>query len=245
ILIRGVGTMNSNQPLVLVDGIESSMASVNPNDIESISVLKDAASAAIYGSRAANGVILITTKRGKGEATKVSYKTYIGWQKPTSTPNYLYSAKYASLLNEALGNEGLDPRYTQEEIKKFKTGEEPFNYPNTRWLDLLLKGSGFIQNHDLSFSSGSDNTTYRISLGYNKKHGLMKKTESVNYNLLANLDSKLYDWFNVGLNTKLSQRVIINPANPFTRSAGVNQFFRQVNRIPPTVLNKYEDGSWG
>ncbi|SHE64459.1 TonB-linked outer membrane protein, SusC/RagA family [Fodinibius roseus] len=244
ILIRGVGTMNNSSPMVLIDGVEASMDDVNPNDVESVSVLKDAASAAIYGSRAANGVVLITTKRGNRESMNVSYKTHIGWQQATRLPEYVSSAEYGRLLNEANINEGLDPRYTQEEITKFETGSDPYNYPNTQWLDLLLQGSGFTQNHDLSFAGGSDVNRYRVSLGYNEQYGLMEKANSDRYNLRINFDSDVTDWFDLGVNASLTRRETTNPANPFNSGGSVYQFFRQANRIPPIVANKYEDGAW-
>lgn len=244
ILIRGVGTMNNAQPMVIIDGVEASMDDVNPNDVENVSVLKDAASAAIYGSRAANGVVLITTKRGDRESMNVSYKTHVGWQQATRLPEYVSSADYARLLNEANRNDGVDPRYTQEEITKFETGEDPYNYPNTQWLDLLLQGSGFTQNHDLSFSGGSDTNRYRVSIGYNEQYGLVKKANSDRYNLRVNFDSDVTDWFDLGVNASLSRRETTNPANPFNSGGSVFQFFRQANRIPPIVANKYEDGSW-
>jgi len=114
ILIRGIGTMGDSQPMVIIDGMESSMANINPNDIENISVLKDAASSAIYGTRAANVVILITTKRGKTGSPEITYNTYIGQQQATRLPEYLSSDEYAKLLNEGHTNVGQNPRYTDE-----------------------------------------------------------------------------------------------------------------------------------
>jgi TonB-linked SusC/RagA family outer membrane protein len=244
ILIRGVGTMNNAQPMVIVDGVESSMNDVNPQDVESISVLKDASSASIYGSRAANGVILITTKRGEAGTLNVNYNTYIGRDQATRLPDYVSSAEYAELYNEANRNQGLDPRYSQNEIDLFASGEDPYNYPNTPWLDLLLQGSGFTQYHNLSFSGGSEINRYRISMGYNEQKGLLENTNSERYNLRVNFDSQMSDWFDFGLNTALSRRNISNPSNPYDSGGGIFQFFRQANRIPPIVANKYEDGSW-
>lgn len=123
IRIRGVGTLNSSDPYVLIDGIESgSMNSIDPNDIESITVLKDASSAAIYGSKASNGVILITTKRGKTGKPQISYNGYVGIQNPTAMIDLLSSADYATLYNQALTAEGKNPRFDEKEIQKFRDG---------------------------------------------------------------------------------------------------------------------------
>ncbi|SMO72892.1 SusC/RagA family TonB-linked outer membrane protein [Fodinibius sediminis] len=243
ILIRGLGTMNDSQPMVVVDGIESSIDNVNPNDIASISVLKDAASAAIYGTRAANGVILITTKRGREGSPQISYKTYGGWQQPTGTPDFLESADYARLLNEANENEGISPRYTEEEIRLFETGEEPFNYPNVDWYNSLLKSSAFTQDHNLRVSGGNKASTYSISLGYNDQNGLLANTKNERYNMRANLDSQVNDWLDVGLNLSFAENHNTMPTAPYA-GGGIGTFFAQMARIPPTTLDKFEDGTW-
>ncbi|MDF9796343.1 TonB-linked SusC/RagA family outer membrane protein [Catalinimonas alkaloidigena] len=245
ILIRGIGTMGNAQPMVIVDGMESSMANINPNDIQNISVLKDASSAAIYGTRAANGVILITTKRGKAGSPEIIYNTYVGRQQATRLPEYLSSAGYARLLNEGHINAGQNPRYTEEEIRKFETGEDPYNYPNTDWYDLLLQGSGFTQNHNLRFSGGDSTSRYNVSFGYNEQLGLIENTNSERYNVRVNLDSKINNWFDIGLNAGLSRKNIVSPLQGAeAQSGGMTRFFDAVNKIPPTFLNKYEDGQW-
>lgn len=243
IRIRGVGTMNDAAPMVVVDGIVSSMDDLNPNDIESISVLKDASAGAIYGSRAANGVILITTKRGKAGTPKVSYSGYAGWQELTNLPEYLDSYNYALLLNEGLKNEGKPERYSSEEIEKFRTGSDPENYPNTDWIGLLYQGSGFQQSHNLSVSGGAAASRYLLSLGYLDQIGLIKNTNSDRYNVRFNLDSKVSKAFSIGITSSLSQQNINDPAGVATRS-GIGELIRQANRIPPTFLNKFSNGTW-
>ncbi len=147
IRVRGIGTLSNSDAMVVVDGVVSTMNDINPNDIETISVLKDAASASIYGSRGANGVILITTKKGKAGKTIIHYSDYVGQQKANRLPDYLPSWQGASFYNEALQNEGQNPRYTDAEIETFKNGSDPDNYPNTDWLHLFYKGSGLQQSH--------------------------------------------------------------------------------------------------
>ncbi|HLU90930.1 MAG TPA: SusC/RagA family TonB-linked outer membrane protein, partial [Cyclobacteriaceae bacterium] len=152
--IRGLGTFSGagTNPLVIVDGVPGSINAVNPNDIESITVLKDAASAAIYGSRAANGVILIQTKEGRQGKMQVSYETYVGKQEATELPEYVDSWTYAEMKNEARLNMGQNPEFTQEDINKFRSGEDPDNYPNKHHLrDLFNSGSGLQTKHNLTF----------------------------------------------------------------------------------------------
>ncbi len=139
IRIRGLGSFNNNDPMIIVDGVEASLTGLNPNDISTVSVLKDASAAAIYGTRAANGVVVITTKRGEIGDPQVTYSTNIGVQELTRTPNFLGSYEHAKLLNEGYINEGLKPIYTPSEIEKFRTGSDP-NYPNTKWIDLIYRG---------------------------------------------------------------------------------------------------------
>ncbi len=241
ILIRGLGTMNDASPMVIVDGLESRMDNISPGDIESVSVLKDASAAAIYGTRAANGVILVTTKRGRSGISEINYHTSFGWQQPTNLPDHLSSAEYAELYNEGNRNEGLAERYSAEDISKYRSGVDPYRFPNTDWLDLLITESGFTQDHHLSFSGGNDVTSYRASFEYFDQNGLIKHSGHKRYNVRINLDNKIRDWFTLGLNLSLSRNNITNPVSPFS---GGTEFFRQTNYIPPTIANKNEDGTW-
>jgi TonB-linked SusC/RagA family outer membrane protein len=152
IQIRGVGSFGAGtDPLVLIDGIPStSINNVDPNDIESVSVLKDASSAAIYGARAASGVILITTKIGKQGKLRIGYTGYVGIQKPTVLPDYVSSAEYATLINEAQPGS-----YTDAQIAKFKDGSDPDNYPNTNWFKTVLKDQATQTGHNISITNGN------------------------------------------------------------------------------------------
>lgn len=158
IRLRGVGTLSDSDPLVLIDGIEGSMNNIDPSSIESITTLKDAASASIYGSRAANGVILVTTKRGKEGKFNVSYSGYFGWQEATDMPKLVDAVGYMELLNVAYSNVGRDPLYSEGLINAYKSqnGISSDEYPNTDWQDQTLTGSGFQQNHFLNISGGTD-----------------------------------------------------------------------------------------
>lgn len=244
IRIRGIGSFGAGKnPLILVDGVKASMNDVDQNDVESISVLKDGASAAIYGSEAANGVILITTKKGKNKPLQLSYAGNMGWQSPTCLPNYLSSAQYAELWNEALTYEKKAPKYTAAEIQKFRDGSDPDHYANTDWLGLFYKGSGLQSNHHFDVSGGSENTSYMFSAGYFNQDGTVKGASNTRYTMRSNVDTKIGKRFTAGLNISYSLTDFAEPTNPYTEN--FSQFFRQINRISPMVPYKYSDGSYG
>lgn len=245
VLIRGQGSMGDSQPLVIVDGFESSMDNINPFDIESISVLKDAASASIYGTRAANGVILVSTKRGKEGPIKIRYNTYFGKQDPTAVPDFLGSAEYAELHNEARANAGLSPTFTADAIAKYRAGNDP-NFPSTDWMSVLYSGSGGSQYHGLDFSGGTDATRYNISMGYNEQNGVIKAVDAEQLNFRFNVDNKINKWLNVGINTALNRAVNTLPLTgpELTRGGDLQQFYNSVTHIPPTQKLKLADGSW-
>ncbi len=167
IRVRGQGTLNDNNPLILVDGIEFPLEAVNPNDIESISVLKDAASSAIYGSRAANGVILVKTKSGKKGKFTVDYNNYFGVQQATYLPDFVYDPiLFMEQRNQAQRNEGkLTVDYSDELIEEYRQGmkTDPILYPQNNWLDIMYNNA-FIMEHNMRFSGGDEKYTYSVSL---------------------------------------------------------------------------------
>ena len=243
IRVRGTGTFNAADPMVIVDGVESTMNDIDANDIESISVLKDAASSAIYGSKAANGVILITTKRGKAGQSQVNYSGLFGWQSATELPEYATSAEYAELTNLALKNNGFPARYTDAEIQKFRDGSDPYNYANTDWQDLLYTESGFQTQHNVSINGGTEQMRYMASVGYQGQEGLIRHANKDQYNMRLNLDGKPKNWLETSFSMSYTQIDIEEPTNPYV--GGLAQFFRQVNMISPMVPYKKEDGSYG
>lgn len=242
IRVRGVGTMNNADPLVLIDGIEEEIDAVDPNDIESISVLKDAASAAIYGFKASNGVILITTKRGKEGKPTVRYTGNVGFQKPTNLIERMSSYDYARLFNKSMEEAGMEPRFTAEEIQKFKDGTDP-NYPNTDWYDLILK-TGFQHSHNVNISGGTENFKFMGSVGYLGQSGILPNSERKQLNARTNLDIKLSS----KLSAKLNMSYVNNDYSDATNSFGGNgsqTIFYQANRIAPWIVGRYEDGTYG
>ena len=169
IRIRGIGTLNNNDPLYIIDGVptKGGMHELNGNDIESIQVLKDAASASIYGSRAAYGVVLVKTKDGKEGDVKVTYVGIVSMMSATYTPKVLSSEWYARLSNEAAFNENPNAEmpYSDEEIEMFRNGSNPDMYPNTNWYDLVLDDLAVMTKHSVSVSGGNK-VKYFTSLGY-------------------------------------------------------------------------------
>ena len=185
IRIRGLGTFSStgSNPLVLVDGVEGNLTNLNPNDIESISVLKDAASAAIYGARAANGVILVTTKRGKSGDISVEYHVTLEAHEATRLPELLTnSADYMELWNEANLRSGKQAYFTQAEIDAFRSHpNDPVNYPNFDWVNYVFK-TAFVQNHHLSVTGGNEKTSFNLSAGYLDQGGIVPLYDFKRYN---------------------------------------------------------------
>jgi len=246
IRIRGIGTLNNASPVVVIDGVittSNNLDNINPDDIASISVLKDAASAAIYGSRAANGVILVTTKLGKKGVTQISYSGYVGKQKANGLPDFLNSWQAATLYNQALINEGKTARWTEAEIQKFKDGSDSYNYPNTDWLGLFYKGSGIQQNHYLGLSGGTDKSQYAFSLGAFDQDGLVKKTNFKRYTSRLNLSSSITNSLKVNVNIAFTYSGEKEPSNPY--GGDFLQLVRQINRISPTIPYKFENGHYG
>ena len=190
IRVRGVGTLNSADPYILVDGIETStMNEIDPNDVESISVLKDAASAAIYGSKASNGVILITTKRGKTGKPRISYNGYVGIQSPAKLIERMGSYDYARLYSKVMEEEGLTPRFDATEIQKFKDGTDP-DYPNTDWYDEVYQ-TGVQHSHNVSVSGGTEDVKYMGSISYLHQTGILPNAMRRQFSGRTNLDVKL------------------------------------------------------
>lgn len=247
--VRGIGTFSGagNSPLILVDGLASSLDRVDFNDIASISVLKDAASAAIYGARGANGVILIETKKGKSGRMKVNYHGYVGLQRPAETFDIVDSWQYAEMENEALTNDGGSAIWTQAEIDLFKNGTDPENYPNARhYDDLIASGTGFQTNHHLSFQGGNESSIYNISLGYLDQKGIIDETSFQRYNLRANITNKLTE--NLSLNLILGGR-IADDNEPTSVSSnagvGVEGIVAYSIKIPNTIPGRLSNGYYG
>ena len=199
--IRGVGTFSSagSDPLVLIDGVKGNMNNLNPNDIETVSVLKDAASSAIYGARAANGVILITTKRGIAQDLSITYNVTVDAQKATRLPKLLTnSADYMQYFNEANIRAGMLPYFTQEQIDGFRNNpNDPVNYPNFDWIDHSFH-TALTQTHHLSVNGGNDKTVFNLTVGYADQGGVTGIFDFEKYNIGLSVDTKVKDWITIG-----------------------------------------------
>ena len=243
IRVRGTGTLNSASPYILIDGVESeAMGDLDPNDIASISVLKDAASAAIYGSKAANGVILITTKRGSTGKPKISYSGYISFQNTTETIDRLSSYEYANMYNDALKSEDKAPRFTPDEIQKFKDGTDP-NYPNTDWYDLAYK-TGIQHRHNINISGGNEHAKYMGSLGYLNQTGVLPNAGREQFNARTNLDMKITKRLSAKINLAYIKNKYDDASSAYYGGSS-DQIIRQLNLISPWIVNRYEDGTYG
>lgn len=187
IRIRGAATTGNQQALYIVDGIPRNYNQLNPSDIESITLLKDAAAVAPYGLAGANGVILVTTKRGKIGAPKLSYDGWVGWQSPTVITELVNSYQFATMKNAAAINDGLTPPYTADELRKYQDGSDPDAYPNTNAFRDILKTNTLQSSHSLSLSGGSDKVTYAMGLGYYYQDGALPNLNYKRYNVSGNL----------------------------------------------------------
>lgn len=244
ITVRGQATTGSNDVLVVVDGVPGQIGGLerlDPNDIESISVLKDA-SAAIYGNRAANGVILVTTKRGKSGKPTITYSGNQGFSSPTRLPKMADAATYAVLRNEIAFNNsaanGMNQIYSEQQIQQFRDGSNPLLYPNTDWADVTLKKTALQGQHNLSVAGGTEDVRYFMSLGTVYQDGLYKKgaTKYKQYNFRTNLEANITDGFKVGLSLSGREEDRKFPI------ASAGDIFRSIYRAYPTVAAYYPNG---
>jgi len=240
LFIRGVSTFGSNSsPLVVIDGIprpDYGFSQIDPNEIESISILKDAASAAVFGVRGANGVILVTTKRGKAGKTNLSFSARTDWQMPTRLPEYLDSYNMALLLNEGYRNEGKPELYSADALEAFRTGSNPDVYPNTDWAKVALRPSAPQQQYNISANGGTDKIRYFVSAGHLNQEGLLENNKFKRYNLRSNIDA------DVTSTTRLSLDLSGRIENRQYPNKDANQTFWFLNRNRPTSVAYYSNG---
>lgn len=268
IRIRGANTLNNNDALIVIDGIPNRTGGfdrINPADIESISVLKDA-SAAIYGSRAANGVILITTKRGKTGKPELSYSFNQGWSQPTVIPKLANAAQYVSMLNDldiyqlpvaqwAAANEAYKTTgvytgptgqqrkapFSPSDIQKYQDGSDPWLYPNTDWYDATLKPWSPQSRHNLQLTGGTENLKYVASLGYQNQDAFYKNSATgyKQYDLRVNLDAKVNKYINVTIGLLGREEFRRFPTKP------ASAIFRMQMRGKPQQQAFWPDGRPG
>lgn len=255
IRLRGIGTMSGQlDPLILVDGMERPMNDIDPNEIESVTILKDASSTAVFGVRGANGVILVTTKRGKDGPAKVSFAAEYGLSTPTREPEFLDSYQYATLYNEAQINDGVNPqnvKYSAEAIEHYRLGDDPWLYPNTDWWDMMIRDVSPQQRYNLNISGGTKMTKYYISAGYLDQVGIWKDMKagfdntdwSKRYNFRSNLDIDVTDALTVSVNLGGTIKYVNLPnAQRGDPNDEDWQFFRYMMNAPPLAGAGWIDG---
>jgi TonB-dependent starch-binding outer membrane protein SusC len=233
IRIRGVGTVNDANPLIIIDGVPAgSLSDVNPNDVESMEVLKDASSSAIYGTRAANGVVIVTTKRGKfNQKLQMSLSGYSGVSKRIKSIDVLDASTLAMLKRERYTNDGL-PVNPDWENADYQTQQ-------TDWQKELL-GKGTVNNVDLSISGGSEKSTFSISGGYYKEEGMIKNSFFKRYSLRLNSDHKIGNKLKVGQSLQITNQT---GSAPNTLSAQDGLVWSAI-RFHPGLPVKYDDGTY-
>ncbi len=234
IRIRGVGSLGTSDPLVLVDGVPMSLNNVDVNEIESISVLKDAASAAIYGSRAANGVILVTTKRGKSGQFSVSYRNNLGWQQPTALMKKVSGYDHMVMINEANRNVGRNAPFSEEYVEAYRLNAPSDDYPETNWHKEMLKSRAFQQNHYIGINGGGEKMSILGSVSYMDQDGIMDSNFK-RLNLRLNSDIKVKDNLQVGLDIIARNDIRKEPP----------QQWGWLLRYPHNIPGKNENGTWG
>jgi TonB-linked SusC/RagA family outer membrane protein len=217
IRVRGVNSISlSSFPLVVIDGVpvftgntggtasNNVLGDINPSDIESIEILKDASAAAIYGSRASAGVLLITTKKGRSGRAKVNYENWAGWTKAYNLLEVLNAQEYTDLKNEGLANLGTPANGTTRGF--YTMNDANGKLVDTRWYDYVYR-TGFSQNHNINVSGANDKTNYYFSIGYNKSEGMIRRNNLERMTALFNIDQQVNDWFKLGAKFNYSTNV--------------------------------------
>lgn len=241
--LRGQRTLGNNTPWVLVDGIQRNMDMLEPNEIESITILKDAAATAIYGLRGSNGVILITTKRGSQQRLTIDFDARVAMSSPVKLPKFLDSYNYASLYNEALINDGRQPFYSQDMLDGYKQNADPYLYPNNDYLDMYLKDYSVQQKYNLSVRGGGNIAKYFFAVGYTSNSGIYNVDKNANtyntnasmdmYSIRSNVDLKVNRNLDIHLN--LAGR-IQDRTYPGQKSNSVSSILSSLYKLPPNLF---------
>lgn len=259
-LIRGLSTPNDASPLIIVDDVEFTqpLSELDPDQVETISLLKDASTTAIYGVRGANGVMLITTRRGKTGKPQVTLRSEFGFQTPTNQPHYLDAYDSAILLNQLNANDGDKPTYTERDLQLFKDGTDPYGHPNVNWQKTLTRNFTPEFRQNLNISGGVDKAKYFISAGYLSQGGLLQSFDDPNsgvntnynynrYNFRSNLDVQATKTLSLKLDLSGAFNEINQP-NIGGRD-GKNNIFYEISdysQLPPWAYPIYNpDGSYG
>ena len=249
IKIRGISTIGDTQPLVLVDGVPYNIDDVDPTTVESINVLKDAAAASIYGSRAANGVIVITTIRGVPGKVVVSYDSYAGLQKPQYLPQFVDAPTYMEMVNQAKVNTGGAGTYSADVIEKTRTGVDPLLYPNSDWKGLILKNQAATQSHTVGIKGGNNLARFAVTGSYLDQKGIVGSAAFKRYALRANTSVTLGDNISMYLDLNVLRKDQTQNVNYFSQdfggpsggSAGGGSAYilNLIYSMPPNIVARY------
>ncbi|GAB3250208.1 TonB-dependent receptor [Larkinella harenae] len=227
LLVRGMNTLSGSSPLIIVDGIERGFPQINPDEVESVTVLKDAASAAVYGARAANGVILITTKRGSIQKPTITYNSSLALSSNTRFPKFLNGPEYAYWYNKAQEMDGIAEtarRFTPEEIARINNGDPEGVFGNTDWFDLLFKKTAPIYTNNLSLDGGTEKFKYFVSVGSYNQSGIIARTNNNRYNFRANIDAQVSDRFKAAFGIAVRDETTTQPG----LSAGLGNAYASI-----------------
>jgi len=242
--IRGISTFTNSSPLILVDGVERMLNTVNPADIENVSVLKDASTSAIYGVKGGNGVILITTKKGGEGKAKISYDASGTVSLNTAFPKFLNGPDYLYWYNKASEMDGLGLAFDADTQTKVIKGDPNGIYGNTDWTDLLFKDYGFTQQHNISATGGTDKTKYYVSAGILDQDGIINNVNYKRYNIRSNIDAAIADNFNLSLNLGGFYENRNWPGISMSPQVYMNPIEQAINAIP-IIQPTYEGGYTG
>lgn len=241
LLVRGQGTLSNSAPLVIIDGVEGDISRIAPQDVANISVLKDAASSAIYGSRAANGVILITTKRGELGKIVINYDGYYSSQSVSKKmPFVSNSVRYMELTNEAAKNSNMAQVFSNENIELWRQNEggDPLLWPNSDWNDMLFRSTS-VMNHNFSASGGTESLKSYISFNYSSSPGIIENTGYERYSVRSSNQLTVTPWLEIGLNLN---GTITDKDRGSSRLASM---FENSTTAVPTVVARHPDGRFG
>lgn len=258
--VRGLQSLSTNTPLILVDGVERDITIVNAEEVDHVSILKDAAAVALYGYKGANGAILITTKRGQynSQNIRVTYDHLFNFQ--SNRPKFVNGATFASAMNEALANEGAAPRYTSDELAAFQNGNYPFQYPNVNWVDETFRKSGATNKIGVEFSGGGERFRYFTMVNLISDKGFIKNFDEtdgystqdkyVRGNLRTNLDIDLTPTTDLKVNMMGMLSEMSRPGGPTsigsTSTSAKADLWDMVYSVPSLAFPiKNENDEWG
>ncbi len=243
IRVRGVTTISDSSPLVIVDGVPGDINLINPDDVETLTVLKDAASASIYGSRAAAGVIVITTKRAEANTMSLTYNFEQGWEIPTSRPGYVGAQRYMEMFNELRYNDnpsgGWYQRFTEDQVNHWieRNATDPDHYPVEDWQKALVKGSAPRSSHSLTIAGGSKAVQSKVSFRYDQSEGLYANKDFERYMIRTNNDLKINKFMEAHLDLNFSRAKYVSP--------NIDPFQIQNMTIPSIYAIRWTNGNWG